>query len=176
MIEVAHIRLELAVSRLASIITAVERGQPLALTDAKWFVSGLRKAVFERLSIERSWGLRRNWRRRLIAAETRAAVAAIPRPKEISTRKVAKTLRQSLITYRSRNFCADKDRQPADRADPVLFCLLESRGGRVPSMTVLREMLGQRGPLFSGHKLASDPTQEVNNGEEFNCDGGPNQH
>jgi len=145
--------IDLAVERLARVIATIERGQPLALDDAEFMLHGLRRSIFEKTSIENSWGLGRGWRTLMRDAELRAAVETMV-PRGAAVRPAAKSLLTKLAHYRARSFDLDKSRPPQARTNAAFFAFLESRGGKVPSFSWLRAFLaGQKNGVFSGHDL-----------------------
>ncbi|MBR1246148.1 hypothetical protein JQ609_04290 [Bradyrhizobium sp. AUGA SZCCT0169] len=146
-----------SVLKLARALTSMERGELPDQDVAEFLIDGFRRAIFEKCPIERGLELYGKWRGQMLVAEQRASLSAIPRIANESTRAAARSLREKLIRYRSRSFDLDKSRQPEARSDPELFRLLESRDGKVPSLTVLRGLLG--GPpttMVSGHGIPDD--------------------
>lgn len=167
-----------SVLKLARAITATERGELPEQEIAEFLLDGFRRAIFEKCSIEHGLGLRRQWRAQVLLAERRESLAAVivqrprqledlrgmeaARSKKVPVRAQARSLRERLIRYRARSFNLDKNRQPAARYDQTLFRLLESCDGKVPGLTLLRELLsGQPTGVFSGHDIADDDSQRL---------------
>jgi hypothetical protein len=161
--------LQMAVARLARVITAIERGQPLALDDGEFVVHALRRSIFEKIPLTNSLGLLRGWETLMRDAELRAAIQM---PPDQHVRAAARALQSKLINYRARSFALDKARRPPDRVNQTFFSFLESRGGKVPSFGWLRAFLtGQKNGVSSGHDMEDVESNEVNNGEEFDGNG-----
>lgn len=155
-----------SVQRLARVIAATENGEVLSRADGEWLVHGLRNAIFETgVTIEAALGLRDRWRQELRFEVRDQAIAGVERRGE-SDRAAALKLRRKLINYRNTKFESDKAAPPRSGERAVFFHIVMSCGCRVPGLTVLREWLGQKSPLNSGHESVEGRIDnEVPNGK-----------